>query len=333
MTAPTTRSGRRIAKDAEDDAAARKWAGPTRHYDLVKEFVVATVAVLALSLVLATALGSPDDKAVTLQKWAQAAPADFVATTVTELGGTSATATYGVPYNNTPGAGQKLGPFPLVNWIGRVREPINTAEDFVLTPLSAVPDDSQLAAAVAEFRGASATQQGAWTAAYLDALAKAPNGDPSKVAPGDYGPVPLLAGAELVLAQSGGLDGALTRSSGFYASDYTKPLLFLADGSYLAGIADSQHLSGDQWGMMNETGNYPGQPWLWLYTFWYQVAPFNASGNGDALVWGLMMVLSAALVLLPFIPGLRSLPRHLGVHRLIWRDYYRHNAGTGSSGT
>ncbi len=25
--------------------------------------------------------------------------------------------------------------------------------------------------------------------------------------------------------------------------------------------------------MMNETGNYPGQPWMWLYTFWYQVPP------------------------------------------------------------
>jgi hypothetical protein len=75
--------------------------------------------------------------------------------------------------------------------------------------------------------------------------------------------------------------------------------------------------------MMNETGNYPGQAWLWLYTFWYQVKPFSTSENADALVWGLMALLSLALVLVPFIPGLRSLPRYLGVHRLIWRDYYR----------
>ena len=27
--------------------------------------------------------------------------------------------------------------------------------------------------------------------------------------------------------------------------------------------------------MMNETGSYPGQVWLWLYTFWYQVKPFE----------------------------------------------------------
>ncbi|HEY8826898.1 MAG TPA: hypothetical protein VIM17_03970 [Jatrophihabitantaceae bacterium] len=63
----------------------------------------------------------------------------------------------------------------------------------------------------------------------------------------------------------------------------------------------------------------PGQPWMWLYTFWYQVQPFSTSGNADALVWGVMAVLTAALVFVPFIPGLRSLPKHLGVHRLIWR--------------
>jgi hypothetical protein len=27
------------------------------------------------------------------------------------------------------------------------------------------------------------------------------------------------------------------------------------------------HLQGNTWGMMNETGSYPGQAWLWLYSF------------------------------------------------------------------
>ena len=53
--------------------------------------------------------------------------------------------------------------------------------------------------------------------------------------------------------------------------------------------------------MMNETGNYPGQAWLWLYTLWYQVPPMNYSSNGDLQVWVIMMVLTL-LVLLPFIP-------------------------------
>jgi hypothetical protein len=74
---------------------------------------------------------------------------------------------------------------------------------------------------------------------------------------------------------------------------------------------------------MNETGNYPGQPWMWLYTFWYQIKPFSTSENADALVYGLMALLTLVFIFVPFIPGLRSLPRVLRVHRLIWRNVPR----------
>jgi hypothetical protein len=125
------------------------------------------------------------------------------------------------------------------------------------------------------------------------------------------------------MARSGALDGALLSSRQFYGTDYTKPLLFIADGQYLANLADNQHLSGDQWGMMNETGSYPGQAWLWLYTLWYQVPPMNSSSNGDIQVFAIMIVLTALLALLPFIPGLRSIPRWTRLYRLIWRQHYR----------
>jgi hypothetical protein len=36
-----------------------------------------------------------------------------------------------------------------------------------------------------------------------------------------------------------------------------------------------------------------------------------------------MGVIGAVLLFLPFIPGLRSLPRAVPVYRLIWRDHYR----------
>jgi len=75
--------------------------------------------------------------------------------------------------------------------------------------------------------------------------------------------------------------------------------------------------------MMNETGSYPGQAWLWMYSFWYQIPPFNTSGNADALVWALMMFLSLLMIFVPFIPGLRSIPRKTRVYRLIWRDHYK----------
>jgi hypothetical protein len=305
---------RRRGRDATPDAHLF----PTRRYDLVKEFVVAVVVVGVLTVLLAAVFSSPDRKALTLQSWAQAAPADVVATATAELAGTSTSAGYGPPYNRA-GAGQKLGPLPLQRW-GGVRIPIDSARDLVLTPLGTVTGDATLTAALTAWHSASGDQQTSWATAYADGLTAAPDGDPAKVKPGGYGPVPTLADRLLTLARSGALEGLLTSSKTFYASDETKPLLLLTDGAYLADQARAEHLAGDQWGMMNETGNYPGQPWMWLYTFWYQVKPFSTSGNADALVWGLMAVLTLALILLPYIPGLRALPRHLGVHRLIWRN-------------
>ena len=96
------------------------------------------------------------------------------------------------------------------------------------------------------------------------------------------------------MARSGSLDGALLSSRQFYDTNYTKPLLYLADGTYLANLAGQQHLQGNQWGMMNETGSFPGQAWLWLYTLWYQVPPMSSSPNADLQVWAIMMGLTAA---------------------------------------
>ncbi len=298
------------------------WSGPKRPYDLIKEFVIALVVVGSLGIILALVFSSPDDKGVTLQQWARQDPSDFVATAVTELDGTSGTASYGPPYN-TAGTGQQIFFLHLQSWIG-VHQPVNAPEDFVLHPLSTVTSNPTLTSALKDYNSAPSDQQQKWASSYDTAIGKAPGADPAKVSPGDYGPVPVMTTALLHLAQTGALDSQLvSHGTGFYQDNYTKPLLFLADGSYLANKADAQHLTGDQWGMMNETSNYPGQAWLWLYTMWYQISPFNSSGNADALIWGMMMLLSLALILVPFIPGLRSIPRLVPIHKLIWRDYYK----------
>jgi hypothetical protein len=293
---------------------------PTRPYDLVREFCVALGVMLALTLVLAAVFSSPDRKAITLKAWAKAAPEDVVATAAAELAGTSGSATYGPPYNGAA-EGQKLGPLPLQKIAGQ-RTKVDSAKDLVITPLRSVATDSALKTALAAWRAAPSAQQTKWATAYSDALAAVPTGDPAKVKAGNYGPVPLLTERFRALAASGGLESLLV-SNPFYPSDQTRPLLLLSDGAYLEDQARAEHLGGDQWGMMNESGNYPGQPWMWLYTFWYQVKPFSTSDNADALVWGLMMLLTVGLALLPFIPGVRSLPKHLGVHKLIWRGYAR----------
>ena len=312
---------------ATSDVATAKWSGRTRDYDLVKEFVIALVVVSLLTVALSAIFSSPDEKQINISTWSRSAPTDFVATAAAELDGTSGTATYGAPYTHDPSAAQKIGPIAPQNWLG-VTHDVDTVNDFVVRPLSGVPGDAALTTALSTWKSAGADQQTKWAAAYDDALQKAPGNDPTKVATGDYGPVPVMLDALLRMAQSGGLDGALLSQGNFFQTDYTKPLLFVADGAYLEDQARAQHLGGDQWGMMNETGNYPGQAWLWLYTFWYQVKPFSTSDNADALVWALMMLLTLAFVLVPFIPGVRSIPRWIPVHRLIWRDYYRRQAGS-----
>ena len=298
------------------------WTGAYRSYDLVKEFVIALVVVSVLTVALAAIFSSPDEKQINISRWAKAAPTDFVATAATELDGTSGTATYGAPYTHDPSAAQKIGPITPQNWPGDTQS-VDTATDFVVRPLSGVPGDVQLSAALVSWKSSPPSERQAWATAYDHALQKAPGNNPAKVAAGSYGPVPVMLDRLLAMAQSGGLDGALLSQGRFYETNYSKPLLFIADGAYLEDQARAQHLGGDQWGMMNETGNYPGQAWLWLYTFWYQVKPFSTSGNADALVWGLMMLLTLGFVLIPFIPGVRSIPKWVPIHRLIWRDYYR----------
>ena len=301
-----------------------EWAGAKRSYDLVREFVIATAVIGVLIILLAAIFSSPDKRPVMIQSWATAAPTDFLTTAVSELDGTSDTAGYGPPYTHTPGVSQKLGPVNLAS-IGGVRIPINTAQDYVLGPLgSRAGSNAQLAAALARYGSASATTQSRWATAYTNALARVHYVANQPVTPtGKYGPVASMMSALLAQARSGGLDGALLTSNQFYQTDFTKPLLFLADGTYMANLAQKEHLLGEQWGMMNETGRYPGQAWLWLYTTWYQIPPFSTSPNADVQVWALMMLLTVVLALLPFIPGLRSIPRWIPVYRLIWRSYYR----------
>ena len=312
---------------------AAEWTGAKRRYDILKEATIALVAVALLAVLLAAIFSSPDVKPVTVAEWASASPNDFLATAVSELDGTSGVATYGPPYTHVAGAGQNIvGGVSIERALG-VQIPIDPAHAFVLDPLS-IPATTNplLARALAVYEHAPQTQQNAWAQAFGAAVAKGNVVQRVRQHPKVYGPVPVLMGELLAMARSGGLDGALVSTDRFYQTNFTKALLFLSDGSYLESIAQKEHLLGSQWGMMNETGNYPGQAWLWLYTFWYQIPPFSTSSDADAQVWAIMAVLSLAFVSVPFIPGVRSIPRFVPLYRLIWRDYYRRSAGPAGDG-
>jgi hypothetical protein len=308
---------------SRDDLVSRPWHGRVRDYDLFKEATIAFIVVALVTLGLAALFGSPDERSVTMASWAANAPIDFATTATAELAGTSETAQYGPPYNNTAGATQTLGPLDLQSMSG-VRIPIDTAQRFVIDPLKSVPAaESDLA----QWSSASDAQKTKWTDAYAKALADDKGSTLPDATSGDFGPVPALIATLTSMAKSGLLDGTLASQSGFYQLNYTPAILFLGDGQYFQNLAVDQHLTGDQWGMMNETGNTPGQSWLWLFSFFYQVPPFSTADNADLVVVLIMGVLTLLLALLPFIPGLRTIPRWIPLHRLIWRDYYRSAKG------
>lgn len=316
----------------------KPWSGRYAPYDLVKELAIAVGVIALLAVLLTVLLSSPDDKPSTIAQWSHELPADFATTAAKELAGTSPIAEYGPPYNHSSGSVQHFLFLHPQRWLG-VSHPIDTAEDYVIKPLETIPDDPTLAAALAQYKAAPEKQQKEWSEAYAKPLEQYSEAIEEKKTPpttvtvnqnagtvtveaSGVGPVPTMMSSLQGLAQSGGLEGGLVTSRQFFQTDYTKPLLFMADGGLLSERAEGQHLLGDQWGLMNETGSYPGQPWLWLYALWYQVEPMKSSQNADIQVLLIMGLLSIAFICIPFIPGIRDIPRRIPVYKLIWREHY-----------
>jgi hypothetical protein len=265
--------------------------------------------ILALTFGLAGVLSSPDVPPVTIATWARVAPADFLGTAVAELNATTMSSQYGPPYNNGTGSVQRIL-FSPQTWPG-ITQPINSAQDFVIAPLTTLAHANPATAApLAAYQAASPAQQLKWANAYATAVAKVKfvNGNPV-VPPAADGPVPAMMANELTLARSGALDADLLAQQPFYGTNFTKPLLFINDGGYFANQAAAMNLTGSQWGVMNETGSYPGQPWLWLHTLWYQIPGWNHSANIDMIAIYMTGLATILLLLIPFIPGLRDIPR------------------------
>ena len=325
--------------------ANRGWRGPIEKYDLIQEGIIAVVVIGVLVLALNVFFGSPLVHSVTFQSWATAAPEDFVATTLTELTGTSESATYGPPYNSgtvdlkidqsisqTPSGNavnptgpsqlQNLGPLSPQAWAG-TPIPVNVPDQFVIKPLASLAvlnPDTQ--AALNRWNGASLDDKSAWANAALsstitiDATTVKFNTDK------DTGPLPVLMSTMLAAAQSGALNAQMIDNrTNLYSTNNTNSLLYVADGNYLGDIATYYNLQGPQWGVMNEIGSWPGQPWLWWYSMFYNIPGWSSIGT-DILAVASAVPFVLIFVFLPFIPGLRNIPRWIPLQRLIWRSYY-----------
>jgi len=232
------------------DVDAPEYKGPYVPYDIIKEGAIAVLVVLILTAALAIVFSSPDEKAITIKTWSNADVVDFAQTAGDELTATSGVAGYGAPYNNG-GPAQHWGFLAPEKWVG-VHVNINTATDFVLDPLKSQPAQPALSAAINQWTSASSSTITAWSAAYAKVEANITFvNNKVKVPTSAAGPIPVLVNDLTQMARTGALDQALVTQNGFYTTNYTKPLLFLSDGTYLANLADQQHLGGDQWGMMN----------------------------------------------------------------------------------
>ena len=320
----------RAARRAVAAADAADWSGPTRRYDIVKEGAAALLIALVLVVVLAVVLSSPDVPPVTVASWAKVAPADFMATAASELAGTSETATYGPPYNNA----NWVRPNPRAALAGAGGNPPADQRRRNLRALPALqtcpdgPARRPIAANLRRRSGETALTLGPGLPDGGDArplrfrLARRAEGE-------------RRPGADVGLERAD--DGSFRRPATpdllaqhpFYGTDFTKPLLFLEDGSYFSTLAQADHLTGSQWGVMNETGSYPGQPWLWLYTLWYQLPGFRSSANVDLIAVYLTGLATILLLAVPFLPGLRDIPRWIPLHRLVWRTWNQREAGGG----
>lgn len=299
---------------------------PQKPYDLLKEGLIVLLVLAAIIFVLALIFGSPDYPTVRGEDVAQRQPIAYLETSANILAGNSSLQDYGPPYTSDSDNAQQIFGLAPANLFG-VTDPIDAAQDLVLSPLARVAVlNADVADALSTYQAATADQQQAWLTAYLAALDQATVTDGQVSLPdGDYGPVDTLMTGMLDLGRAGLLEGALESSDRLpFTLDFTRSLLFFQD-DVDASVAERLDLLGEQWGMSNETGPYPGAWWLWPYAFLYQIPPMSTSPNADLQIGVIIFAFLLVLILLPFIPVLNRLPRWLRFYRLIWRDWYAQN--------
>ncbi len=337
------------------------WNGRRRPYDLLKEVTVSGLIVAVLAVGLSLLFASPDPPAVTFKEWSTQGTKDFMRTTLSEIDGTSLSATYGPPYQTTAqnGSTQGFGPLSPEKWFGQTI-PIDTWQNYVAFPLETL-GDPEVDAAIADWGGADAKTQGDWVKAYKAGLEKATasNGTLTVVPQGDAGPLPVLLDSQLAMARTGALDAALlynqdqNRAGGpvWYSNDQTFALMYFGDSGVGGGGPDcisagqplpgngecwfynlsvgndaprfGGYLAGNTWGVINEVGNWPGAWWLFVYSFWYQWGPGLTSGSADLYAMLATGAIAIIFLLTPYIPGLRNIPKATRVYRLMWSDYYK----------
>ena len=163
--------------------------------------------------------------------------------------------------------GRPLDPQKLIG----VTHPVDAANDFVITPLRTQQQSADVTAALARGTRRAPISRPAWATAYdtrADRRRRRPDaGRDRRLRPG--------AGARPGADRHGAVRRARRRPDARRAAS-TRPTSPSRSCSWATAPTSTtrpprRNLQGNTWGMMNETGSYPGQAWLWVYSFWYQI--------------------------------------------------------------
>jgi hypothetical protein len=305
---------------------------PQKPYDLLREGLIFLGVIVVVIIVLAAVLGAPNYPTIRGEDVAKRQPVAYLMTCANILAGNSSIQDYGPPYTTDYGNSQQLFGIDPQNWFG-VKIPLNPPLDFIIEPLQRTAViNPNLSSPLNTYQSASTEQQQAWLSAYLSALdgATIQNGN-VQIPQGDYGPVKAMMDGMLALGRAGLLEGALESDTRLpFTLDFTRSLLFFQDNVY-ANVAEKLNMADYQWGVSNETGNYPGAWWLWPYAFWYQIPPMSNSPNADIQAITIITLIFLIIFFLPFIPILDRLPRWIHIYRLIWRDWYSRDGKNNSA--
>ena len=154
----------------------------------------------------------------------------------------------------TTGASQQfigIKPAEIAKAIFGLTLPINTANDFVLAPVSqlAAPSSPAVAAAVTLYKAAggdlspgaaadqvASSQQMTWLNNYAKALARPQREVHAHLDHGhggNYGPVPVIIAAEMAIADNGSLDGYFQGAQQQLSTDTTMATMFFSDGTHV----------------------------------------------------------------------------------------------------
>ncbi|MCL5115900.1 MAG: cytochrome B6 [Firmicutes bacterium] len=293
--------------------------------DFVKHLFSTLVLVIVVVLLASLMFGVPEAAPLTIKGYASKNPVAFEQMALRALDGQGAIASYGPPYNGGSGSVQTR----LQSAIGIIH-PVNAATDFILKPLAMASQiNPAIGRTLRQFRAATPAQQGAWESAYAAALNHGTYQHGAVVTPaGHFGPLPALMNDVLLLGKSGLMSGALMRNGSIVTRFDNQNYLLFLQGSPMHQAAKPLALTGERWGIIHPAvPGYPGAWWMTIPTWVYQWSFVANNAAADALALSIGFLFWLALALTPWIPGWNRLPRYLGVHRLIWKDFYRSHSG------